>query len=101
MKSFITMAVLFFSMASFADTCFDSGLVRNWDYKSETGVLTVNTMRGNYDVQLSVCNELPWAQSIAFKSFFGSDVCRGDKVLVLNGFDRVVEACHIMGVTKK
>ena len=84
-----------------AEDCFDSNFVTDWDYNDETETLVINSFDDVYNVKTFTCLELPWANTIGFSSFFGTQVCRGDKVVVVNGFNEIVETCPIISVEKQ
>lgn len=100
MKSIILFALLASQTALAAETCFNSNSARSWKYDHHTRTLQVRAAGGNYDIQTFMCPELPWARKIAFKSFFGSRVCRGDEVLVISAWDEVVDRCRIDSITR-
>ena len=101
MKQLLVTVALCFSSFAFGDTCFDANRVRSWSYDGVQNVISVETFGATYDLETSPCFELPWAEAIGFKTFFGSQVCRGDSVILFDGFNKAIDECHISQITQK
>lgn len=99
MKSLLVIMALALSSPAFAADCFSTFNLRGWK-AINTDTLHVEAGRKTYELEVLSCTELPWAHRIAFDSF-GSRVCRGDKVLVLDNFsNRVRQSCWIQKITE-
>lgn len=95
---FLSFSIPAFSAESRGD-CFSKTAVSSFESHSPTE-LSVRSFRDYYQLQVSYCSELPWAQRIAFDSF-SNRVCAGDRVLVLDNFsNRVIQSCYIFDITK-
>ena len=91
---------LLFSVSSLAaEDCFWAQRVRNFDGETPT-TLTVDAGRDRYNLTVEFCRELPWSHRIGFQSF-GSRVCRGDRVLILDSFsNQIKQSCRILKIVK-
>lgn len=97
----LVTAALAFSVVTFASECFDPQFAQGWSYDSDKSVLSGESFKTTYEVKtFGSCSELTWAQAVGFQSFFGSQVCSGDKVVVYDGFDRVTQVCTIDSIVK-
>jgi hypothetical protein len=104
MKKILVASMLLFSSLAFADhhdECFDANFVSGWEYDDATETLLLSSFGDTYAVETVACFELPWAHAIGFDAFFGSQVCRGDKVLVFDAFGDFKDSCLITGIKKQ
>lgn len=94
----LTLLVSGSAFATAPNTCF---LGRMVDSFQVTGHNTMRVREGRraYDVRTNFCSSLRWADRIAFDSF-GSWVCRGDRILVLDFRGRVTDRCWIDDITR-
>lgn len=102
MKIFFVALVVLFAQTSFAaNDCIRTHAIRNYTVINNS-TLEIRAGRDTYIMDVGYCHELPWARRIAFESFSGSRVCRGDKLLVLDSFsDYVKQRCHIFNIKKR
>lgn len=100
MKAVVLFVLLASQTALASEACFSSNSARSWRYDQQTRTLQVRAAGGTYAVETFFCHELPWARKIAFKSFFGSRVCRGDEIIVMNAWDEVVDTCRIDSIKR-
>ena len=84
MKFLFVLTMLISTTAVAANDCFSSHRVRGYSTRGHNEIV-VDTGRQDYLVRVGFCSELPWAHRIAFDGF-GSRVCRGDRVLILDNF---------------
>lgn len=102
MKQLLLSLFIFlgFSQAALADDCFSTRRIHSWRaYDDRT--MVVEAGRYDYELSLGFCSELRWAHRIAFRSFFGDRVCRGDRVLVLDNYSNYIrQECYIYNVEK-
>lgn len=101
MKTLLIALVLLASQVSFAaNECFIQQQVRNWRAPNDS-TIEIDAGRKDYVLEVGYCPELRWSHRIAFDSFSGSRVCRGDKVLVLDTFsNQIKDVCRIFKVTR-
>lgn len=100
MKMFIMSLVFLASTAVSARECIRSNQIRNFDALSSTELL-ITTNRADYIMTVDFCPELPWAHKIGFESFSGLQVCRGDRLLILDNFSSHVKTwCWIRSIKK-
>lgn len=91
---FAAAMMVFTSATAFAaPTCFSSFGVSSFETVG-SDILRVRASGGTYDLTLGFCSQLRWAHSIAFDSF-GSQVCRGDRVILSDFGGRQLERCTI------
>jgi hypothetical protein len=96
-KLILFVFVLLMSASSFADDCFWRNMVSGFT-NNDQGHLVVNVGGAQYNVEVSMCFELPRAINIAFDSF-GERVCRGDRLLILDNFSgHVIQRCSILKI---
>lgn len=94
MKSLI-LGILLTSTFASANDCIQQSRIRGYQSNSPTH-LTIDAGRQDYDMTVSYCRELPWAHRIAFRSFSGNRVCRGDRLLILDNYsNRIIDECFI------
>ncbi len=102
MKLLLLSIFLFLGLAqvAIADDCFSTRHIRSWRaYDDRT--MVIDAGRYEYELNLGFCSELRWAHRIAFRSFIGDRVCRGDRVLVLDNYSNYVrQECYIHRVNK-
>ncbi len=80
--------------------CVMQSRIRSYQSNDPTS-LTIDAGRQDYQMIVSYCSELPWAQRIGFRSFSGNRVCRGDRLLVLDNFsNRIIQECLIRRIEK-
>ena len=99
MKALLVVSAMVLSSSAFASDCFSSNFVDGWSYDSQKDVLTVEAFPNKYEVTARFCNQLSWADRIGFNSF-GSFVCAGDRLAVLDAWNHVIETCPIDNITK-
>ncbi|MGZ3690468.1 MAG: DUF6491 family protein [Pseudobdellovibrio sp.] len=99
MKELLLISAFVLSSVAMADECFYSRSIDGWSYDSQKEVITVEAFPGKYEVSARFCNQLSWANSIGFSSF-GSYVCAGDRITVLDAWNNVIETCPIDSIKK-
>lgn len=100
MKLLLIALVVLASQAALAKECFLAQQVRNFKAIDHSTV-EIDAGRNDYVLELGICQEIEWAHKIAFDSFGGSRVCRGDRLLVLDTFsNHVKQSCFIHNITK-
>lgn len=96
MKYLFFILVFTFAMESFAQrNCIRA--FGNMSFRDATSSsLVLEMTRGDYEIQVFSCFELPWARRIAFDTFSPNWICEFDDLLVIDNFrDRVIERCQI------
>jgi len=102
MNKVLILVTLLTAQISWGANCFNPQTVRSWNYKAATRTLELQAGLGiRYEVKtFFVCHELNWAHRIAFKSFSSFRVCRGDEVLALDAWGKVLDQCRIDRITE-
>lgn len=101
MKAIIVMTIFLASQISWAVSCFNPRQVWSWDYNAATRTLELRGSGQFYEVKtLFVCHELSWAHRIAFKSFSSFRVCRGDEVVAIDAWGKILDQCRIDRITE-
>ncbi len=101
MKKLLLVCSILFANSAFASECFDAQFARSWSYDGKKEVLSVEVMRDIYEIKTyGSCYELGWADTIGFRTIFGSQVCSGDRVLVYDNFGRLAQVCSISDIVK-
>lgn len=95
MKKFALLLLLTLTASSAVADCIFTSRIRG--YSLEGRDLILNAGRAEYVADVGICNELAWADEIAFDS---SRVCDGDRMYVLN-FGRVVDQCVIWSLERR
>lgn len=96
----LILTVLAFSEVALADDCFSNRRLRNWNAIDDRTVI-VESGRSEYQLDLGFCSEIRWSHRIAFRSFYGDRVCRGDRLLVLDNWGNYVkQECYIYRIEK-
>ena len=101
MKSLVLFIALIAAQVAHADVCFNSNFVNGWTYDSKTEILTVTEHKTAYEVTTTACGDLARGLRISFKSFFSTMVCRGDSIVVMDGWGQPTQECFIDKITKK
>lgn len=99
MKILLTVLVLLASQASFASECVRPNQIRNFRAINDSTLVLEMRNKQEYVMDVGFCSELRWARQIAFESFSSLRVCRGDRLLVLDGFSNYVkQSCRIYNI---
>ena len=99
MKLLLVSMVLVFANSAFAADCFNANQARSWK-SLDRSTLEVKTRKETFTVNTFICPQLNWADKIGFRSFSSFRVCRGDEVIVLDAWNRVLDVCRIKNITK-
>ncbi|MES3038612.1 MAG: DUF6491 family protein, partial [Bdellovibrionota bacterium] len=98
-KLFSIIAVLTaFSSFGFANTCFYANSASSYEVPAPD-TLNVRVGGRTYQLALSPCPNLNWANSIGFKTF-SSWVCAGDQVIVYDNFSNWQDRCWIDNIVQ-
>lgn len=102
MRSLFTLiAVTLFMSTASADVCFWQRDVRGFHPESSTSLLVEASFGEDYRLTTEHCQDLLWADAIAFDSFLGSQVCNFDHLLIVDQFSgKVTERCRIRNIEK-
>jgi photosystem II stability/assembly factor-like uncharacterized protein len=79
-----------------ARTCFWKNSARSY-YVTNRDTVRVSAAGGVYELRLSICPSLRFADRIAFDSF-GSQVCPNDDLLVIDFQGRIEDRCWITDI---
>lgn len=102
MKLSLTVLVftLFSRPALGMDDCFWRSDARGFTQASDTQVV-VQTFQADYRLQLGMCMELPFATEIGFDTTMFNYVCAGDRLLVMDNFNKSVKSsCPIFRIER-
>jgi hypothetical protein len=99
MKLLLVSMVLVFANSAFAADCFNGNQVRSWK-AVDRSTLEVKTRKETFTVNTFICPQLDWGLKIGFRTFSSFRVCRGDEVIVLDAWNRVLDICRIKNITK-
>ena len=102
MKLLVVLSLFFVGFQASAADCFRQSAVSGFESNGKNSVI-VHALKDDYQVETFVCFELEWANAIAFQPWagFGSRICKGDDLFVIDQFSgRAIEKCRISKITK-
>lgn len=105
MRALISILILIAGTQVFAaeptDTCFWADQI--WDFRIVNDRTIVVREGGprQYRIDVSFCNNISWAQRIAFRGF-GNNICQNDEVFIYEDYfsNRPDQICRIRRITR-